>query len=594
MFRKILSAVGVVALGFILVVAFVYTQLASVQRSVTEATEQRIPVFQAAIRIAEKTAVLRRDVLSAFSARQLGEIQELRESSKAHLDAMRVDTALLNGVKFAELHSTLMPSEPAPAASAGPAAAETRPVTVGELISELMKNQDALGEAAERAIQLANLRLTNTKRLGDEREALSKAYRRSFVLGTVDAKAFGDLSRACLLVLFSDSVSDLNFVGRARFNDASAALEKRALDDPAKQALGALRVQFDRTLDLALTTASARADTDFFESRAASVEARVARLRLFAEAEFAEGQALISRQTITTSRASLWISVISILVGSGLAFFIARRLTRMLRGIVGDMERESTGVTAASQELEASGRTLADGASGQASSLEQISSSLEELSSMTRRNAQNAGFGKDSASAARAAADVGAEQMVLMHAAMQAIQQSSADISKIIKTIDEIAFRTNILALNAAVEAARAGGAGAGFAVVADEVRSLAQQAAAAARETAGKISEASARSLQGVEVSGRVTVALDAIVAKVREVDGIVAEVAKASIEQSQGIAHINEAVTHMDKATQSVAASAEEAAATSGELHRQAVTLSGLSAQLSSVVGRGGGAAT
>ena len=132
-----------------------------------------------------------------------------------------------------------------------------------------------------------------------------------------------------------------------------------------------------------------------------------------------------------------------------------------------------------------------------------------------------------------------------------------------------------------------AGEAGAGFAVVADEVRSLAQRSAIAAKETADKIADATTRSAQGVELSGRVSKGFVEILAKVLEVDRLVAEVATASHEQSEGLAQINTAVSQMDKVTQSNAASAEETASAAEELNAQAEDLSTASAQLAALVG-------
>jgi len=160
-------------------------------------------------------------------------------------------------------------------------------------------------------------------------------------------------------------------------------------------------------------------------------------------------------------------------------------------------------------------------------------------------------------------------------------------IGKIIKTIDEIAFQTNILALNAAVEAARAGEAGMGFAVVADEVRNLAQRCAQSAKETAAKIEGAITKTAQGVEISTKVTETLQEIVVKVRQVDELVGEVATASREQSQGITQVNTAVGQMDKVTQSNAANAEESASASEELNAQAESLKDAVAQLLQLVG-------
>jgi methyl-accepting chemotaxis protein len=211
------------------------------------------------------------------------------------------------------------------------------------------------------------------------------------------------------------------------------------------------------------------------------------------------------------------------------------------------------------------------------------------MASMTKRNAESAQKAKGAASSARGVADAGAEQMQAMVQAMDAIKVGSADIAKNLKTIDEIAFQTNILALNAAVEAARAGEAGAGFAVVADEVRTLAQRCAAAAKETAVKIDDSVAKSEQGVQVSGEVAKSFTNIQSQIRELDTLVAEIADASGEQSQGINQVTTAVSQMDQVTQANAGSAEESAAAAEELSAQSISLREAIAGLQSLIGGG-----
>ncbi|MDQ5977731.1 MAG: Methyl-accepting transducer protein [Verrucomicrobiota bacterium] len=289
-------------------------------------------------------------------------------------------------------------------------------------------------------------------------------------------------------------------------------------------------------------------------------------------------------------KASLWLGFASGLIGVAMAGWIALSLRALNRGIAqsaGTIAAGAREVLGASSQLTTSGQSLADGASQQAAALEESSASLEELSSMTKRNADNSSRAKVLASQTRNAADSGRDKMGQMLQAMNDIKSSSHDISKIIKTIDEIAFQTNILALNAAVEAARAGEAGMGFAVVAEEVRNLAQRAAQSARETAGKIEDSVAKSEHGAHITGQVAEALNEIAAGAREVDTLIAEIAQASNEQSTGISQVNTAVSAMDKVTQNNAATAEESASAAAELNRQAHSLESAAANLLTLVG-------
>jgi methyl-accepting chemotaxis protein len=251
------------------------------------------------------------------------------------------------------------------------------------------------------------------------------------------------------------------------------------------------------------------------------------------------------------------------------------KTNRALSGI-SDSIQEGADLTASSAgQLSSASRSLAASTSEQSASVTEASASLEEISAMIRATAENASKAKEFAGQARGAAEVGKQTMEEMKLAMKSIEVSSLDIAKIVKNIDEIAFQTNILALNAAVEAARAGEAGAGFAVVADEVRSLAQRSAAAAKETADKIEAAIANSQRGSRSCSNVGESLEQIVERVAAADVLVAEIASAAREQSQGIRQVGVAMTQMDKVTQGNAASAEQSSSAAEELTNQAQLL-------------------
>jgi methyl-accepting chemotaxis protein len=259
-------------------------------------------------------------------------------------------------------------------------------------------------------------------------------------------------------------------------------------------------------------------------------------------------------------------------VGSLLGFAIIRWTGQALRSISAALGDSVTQTAAAAAALATVSGDLATGSGEQGAAVAETSASLEEMSAMIKSTADNAAQAKELAAEARAAAEAGARTMAEMNAAMTAIEASSAEVAKIVKDIDELAFQTNILALNAAVEAARAGDAGAGFAVVADEVRSLAQRSAAAARATAEKIEAAIASSRHGAASCDRVGDSLGEIAGKVTAADQLVAEIATAAREQAQGIRQIGAAMSQLDRVTQENATRAVHGATASTQLSSQA----------------------
>jgi hypothetical protein len=263
-------------------------------------------------------------------------------------------------------------------------------------------------------------------------------------------------------------------------------------------------------------------------------------------------------------------------VVAGLIVLCIQRLVARPLHRVNEMLREaSSQVSSAAAQVSGTSCSLAGGASQQAASLEETSASLEEIQSMSRRSTENACRAKQLAEETRTTAQQSSRQMADMIAAMDAIKTSSDGVAKVVRTIDEIAFQTNILALNAAVEAARAGETGAGFAIVADEVRALALRSAQAAKETANMVNDSIQKSTAGAALSNRVAGSLQKIDEQARAVDALIAEIANAATEQGQGIGQINQAMAELDRVTQANAANAEEGAAAAEELSAQADAL-------------------
>ncbi len=272
-------------------------------------------------------------------------------------------------------------------------------------------------------------------------------------------------------------------------------------------------------------------------------------------------------------------------------FLIVQPLIKTLRGIVDNLSNGAEQVALVTGEISALSHSLAQGSSEQASSIEETSTSMEEMASMTKQNADNANEAAKLVDMCSVSAENGNKAVNEMNRLMEEINASSKKIAEITKVIDGIAFQTNLLALNAAMEAARAGEHGKGFGVVAEEVRNLAQRSATAAKDTTLLIEGCVNKADNGARLADKCRESLEDIVKNVSKVTDLTKEIANASGEQSEGIGQVNDAIQQMDQLTQQNVANAEETASASEELSAQAQNMKEqVEVLLSQVGGRSG----
>lgn len=287
---------------------------------------------------------------------------------------------------------------------------------------------------------------------------------------------------------------------------------------------------------------------------------------------------LVSGVTMGKNITSHWVIfgfIASIGASQLVAWFVTEDVKQSVKKILTELSETGQNLSSLSLELTSTSHKLAEGSTQQAASIQETSSTLEESSSMVHQTTQNTKEAETLARTTKDFANKGNSEMNTMLGAMEELKRSSAEISKIIKVIDEIAFQTNILSLNAAVEAARAGDAGKGFAVVAEEVRNLAQRSAQAAKDTAIIIESNIDLSEKCLTITELVSGSLAEINSESSKVSELLGEISTASQEQEIGISQINKAISQMEHVLQGNAATAQSSALSAEQLTSYSETL-------------------
>ena len=457
----------------------------------------------------------------------------------------------------------------------------------GGALQQMVDNARALEKVAtairtDQKKELAEVRIDNEAFLDDKINKADDANRmikwfldarkneKEYIISRGDAKwqANTDQRVAQMLELAEDL--------KSRFHQD---LNKRQVDD-VMSGIRKYKEEFDKFARL--MSEQSKADEIMVASARQTQEV--------SEEARADQKAKMESQISTSTSLMGIITAVAVVLGALLAWFITRSITRPINRIIDALSSGADQVSAASGQVSSASQELAEGASENAAALEETSSSLEEMSSMTKANADNASQANSLMDETRSTVTKAGGSMKDMTRSMEDISVSGQEISKIIKTIDEIAFQTNLLALNAAVEAARAGEAGQGFAVVADEVRNLAQRAAEAAKNTAELIEGTINKIEEGNQLVKTTDEAFSEVSVNANKVGELVGEIAAASTEQAQGIEQINTAMSQMDKVTQQNAANAEESASASEELNAQAESMLEVVGDLVRLVGGAG----
>ena len=477
------------------------------------------------------------------------------------LDDAKGETAPLTaaGAKFHDEAQALMEQSRDPAARAQAVAQ----MSTAAGLADIRGAVKSIDDAAQAVL---------TRRNAEKHAAFDAGYAALVVGGLLALLVAGAMTVWMMRALSQPIVAMTRAMDQLAAGDLKVVIPAQGRTDEIGRmavSVGAFRDNAVEKIRLEAETQSQRSISEA-ERRASEAEkARIAEEDRVALTALADGLAAMSNGDLT-HRFTVEVAPRSEQLKTDFNTAIAQ-LQQALGVVLGNV----AGIRSGAGEISQAADDLSRRTEQQAASLEETAAALDEITATVNKTASGARQASDVVQAAKGDAETSGVIVRDAVSAMQAIESSSSQINQIIGVIDEIAFQTNLLALNAGVEAARAGEAGRGFAVVASEVRALAQRSADAAKEIKTLISASTTQVGSGVKLVGQTGEALQRIVDRVAEIDGLVSEIAASAQEQAIGLAEVNTAVNQMDQVTQQNAAMVEQSTAASHSLSQDAEAL-------------------
>ena len=596
MLKRILLAVSVLTLGFIVVVILVNRQLSVVGSEVKSMAEVVYPLSKGAGDSIDHTSQMMQAVGDAYMPVEDNLRAELKTRALTAAEALKGDVARLQSEKLKSLHSMYLEVA---AANEGDV---VRKATLIEVLKSLGESVSRIGELAGSTIDLAQKQVEVKRDLLTAQEELSRAFRGCTELASLDAKGFNTLTRSVMIVMYSRSIGDAS-TGRSKFGDGLKALQKANPTPEQEVLITQLKVAFDKTMQLLTESLAATDDYALFVKTAKLIVHEADAITEFSSRVFERDQAELGNTVAKAISTSLLLSVVTILAGVGITVVIARKITRPLvlatelvariarndltetvnvttndevgqiglalntmvvnlRLQVDALHDDSLSLTAASTELSQISQQVSANASQTYSQAEVVSDASQRVSqdvhsvaaAVEEMSASMSEIMRKTSDATRVSGRA-AEAARGTNATVAKLGESSAQISDVVKVITGIAAQTNLLALNATIEAARAGEAGRGFAVVAQEVKELASQTSKATEEISIRINAIQADATSAVA-------AILEIGQIIGQIDEFQVMIASAVEDQGSAISEISRSLSTATVASQEISLNIEKVA--------------------------------